>query len=356
MSVLARHWLEWDADARVVVLDEAPSDAATIRHFAPVADRLSIMTADLTRPGLESGLAGQGISRIAHGATVTPLSAGTAASAPHNPEVEQAARVIEVNLMGTVNLLERARRQPGLTRFINVSSGAVYRNHGPDGADEPLPEDGHVMPQGLYGISKFSAELVVNRYAELFGLSAASVRLPSVFGPMDRVTATRNHPHVPNKVAHLALASRPIRVNTLDGVGDYLHSGDAAEAIALLLRAPRLRHRVYNVGSGVATTTRELVAYAAELIPDTRAEVVPPEQADIVQDPALRSGKWELTRSHASSMRSAGGRALFEMRCMTTSSGSSRRNDGTADGGAGAWVNEGRNPATGSCRPTPLRG
>ena len=188
--------------------------------------------------------------------------------------------------------LEWARRQPGLTRFINVSSGAVYRSHGPDGADEPLPEDGHVMPQGLYGISKFSAELVVNRYAELFGLSAASVRLPSVFGPMDRVTATRNHPHVPNKVAHLALASRPIRVNTLDGVGDYLHSGDAAEAIALLLRAPRLRHRVYNVASGVATTTRELVAYAAELIPGTRAEVVPPEQADIVQDPALRNGKW----------------------------------------------------------------
>jgi UDP-glucose 4-epimerase len=292
MSVLARHWLECDPDARVVALDQSPPDEAAIRHFAPVANRLTVLTADLTRPGWEADLASHAITRIVHGATVTPLSAGTAASAQDNPEAAQAARVIEVNLMGTVNVLEWARRQPELRRFINVSSGAVYRNHGPDWADEPLPEDGYVMPLGLYGISKFSAELVVNRYAELFGLSAASVRLPSVFGPMDRVTATRNHPHVPNKVAHLALADRPIRVNTLDGVGDYLHSGDAADAMALLLRAPQLHHRAYNIASGVATTTRELVAYTAEVVPGTRTEIVPPEQADVVQDPALRNGKW----------------------------------------------------------------
>ncbi len=284
MSVLARRWLERDPAARAVVLDQSPPDSAAVRYFAPVADRLAVVTADLTRPGWEAGFAGHAITRIVHGATVTPLASGA--------EAEQAARVLEVNLMGTVNVLEWARRQPGLKRFIYVSSGAVYRNEGPDGRDEPLPEDGYVMPIGLYGISKLSAELVVHRYAELFGLSAASVRLPSVFGPMDRVTATRNHPHVPNKVAHLALAGRPIRVNTLGGVGDYLHSGDAAEAIARLVLAPKLRHRVYNIASGVATTTRELVAYAAELIPGTRAEIVPPEQADIVQDPALRGGKW----------------------------------------------------------------
>jgi UDP-glucose 4-epimerase len=292
MSVLARHWLERDADARAVVVDQSPPDDAAIRHFAPVADRLTLVTADVTRTGWEAGLAGHAITHIVHGATVTPLSSGTVASSQRSPEAEQAAHVIEVNLMGTVNLLEWARRREGLQRFIYVSSGAVYRNEGPDRADEPLPEDGYVMPLGLYGISKFSAELVVNRYAELFGLSVASVRLPSVFGPMDRVTATRNHPHVPNKVAHLALEGRPIRANTLDGVGDYLHSGDAADAIARLLLAPKLRHRVYNIASGVATTTRELVAYAAELIPGARAEIVPPEQADIVQDPALRGGKW----------------------------------------------------------------
>jgi UDP-glucose 4-epimerase len=292
MSVVARHWLDRDPQARAVILDQSPADAAATRYFATVADRLAIITADVTRPGWETALAQHEITHVVHGATMTPISRGTAAEARREPEAEQPARIMEVNLMGTVNVLEWARRQPGLARFIYVSSGAVYRNHGPDWRGEPLPEEGYVMPLRLYGISKFASELVVNRYADLFGLSAASVRLPSVYGPMDRVTATRNHPHVPNRVAHLALAGRPIRVNTLDAVGDYLHSGDAAKAIARLLMAPRLRHRVYNVASGVATTTRELVAYAAEMIPGTRAEIVSTDDADILQDPALSDGMW----------------------------------------------------------------
>jgi UDP-glucose 4-epimerase len=292
MSVLARHWLERDPHARAVILDQSPVDAAAARHFAPVADRLTVAVADLTRPGWEAALGQHKITRIVHGATMTPLSRGTAAEARRDPETEDPARIMEVNLMGTVNVLDWARRQPGLERFIYVSSGAVYRHNGPDWPGEPLPEDGYVMPLRLYGISKLASELVVNRYAELFRLSAASVRLPSVYGPMDRITASRNFRHVPNKVAHLALAGRPIRVNTLDGVGDYLHAGDAAEAIARLLLAPQLHHRIYNVASGVATTTGELVAYAAEIVPGTRAEIVAPEEADILQDPALRDGMW----------------------------------------------------------------
>jgi UDP-glucose 4-epimerase len=292
MSVIARHWLDRDPAARAVILDQSPLDEAASRYFAPVEGRLAIVTADLTRPGWGAELETHRVTRIVHGATMTPLSRGTAAEARRDPEAEEPARVMEVNLMGTVRLLDWARRQAGLERFIYVSSGAVYRNHGPDWPDEPLPEDGYVMPLRLYGISKFASELVLNRYAELFRLSAASVRLPSVYGPMDRVTASRNFRHIPNKVAHLALAGRPIRVNTLDSVGDYLHSGDAAEAIARLLLAPQLNHRVYNIASGVATTTRELVEYAAELIPGTRAEIVAPEEADILQDPAWRDGMW----------------------------------------------------------------
>jgi UDP-glucose 4-epimerase len=158
------------------------------------------------------------------------------------------------------------------------------------------------MPLRLYGISKWASELVVNRYAGLFGLSAASVRLSSVYGPMDRVTASRNFRHVPNKVAHLALARRTIRVNTLDGVGDYLHAGDAAEAMARLLLAPRLSYSAYNIASGVATSTEELVAFAAEKIPGTRAEIAAPEDADILQDAGLRDGMWgayEISRIFA---------------------------------------------------------
>ncbi len=294
MSVLGRCWLESDPRARLVVLDAAPLDAAARRHFAPVQDRLEIVTADVTRGDTwRCALDGRQITHVVHGATVTPIARGTVTEARREPEAEAPGRILDVNIMGTVALLEWARTRPGLHRFIYVSSGAVYLNHGPDRPGEPLPEDGYVMPRRLYGISKLASELITERYGELFGLSTASVRPASVYGPMDRVTASRNYRHVPNRIAHHALdRGRPIRVNTLDAVGDYVHVEDVARAIIGLLGAAQLRWSAYNIASGVATSIRDLVGWAAEKVPGFSAEVVAPAEADIVQDPALRDGMW----------------------------------------------------------------
>ena len=294
MSVMARHWLEADPAARVVALDVAPPDAAARHYFAPVADRLTVVAADVTRPeAVAAALAGHAVTRIVHGATVTPLSRGTVAEALREPEAEAPGRIVEVNTMGTIALLDWARSQPGVRRFIYVSSGAVYKHNGPDRPGEPLPEDGYVMPRRLYGISKLASELIVERYGDLFGLSTASVRLSSVYGTMDRVTASRDFRHVPNRVAHLALDGvRRIRVNTLDAVGDYIHAEDVAAGIAGLLRAPTLRHGVYNVAAGTVSTVADLIAWAAEKMPGLAPELVAPELADIVQDPSLSGGMW----------------------------------------------------------------
>lgn len=294
MSVLARQWLDADPAERLVVLDAAPLDAAARRYFAPVADRLSVVVADVTQPGTwHDALAGKDITRIVHGATVTPISRGTAAEAKREPEAENPGRIIDVNVMGTVAVLDWARTLPGFQRFIYVSSGAVYKHHGPDRPGEPLPEDGYVMPRRLYGISKLASELITERYGDLFGLSTASVRPSSVFGTMDRVTATRSYRHVPNRIAHMALDGvKLVRVNTMDAVGDYIHAEDVAGAIISLLRAPRLRYSAYNVAAGVTTTVSDLVTWAAERVPDFGAEIAPTEQADIVLDPTLTGGMW----------------------------------------------------------------
>jgi nucleoside-diphosphate-sugar epimerase len=110
---------------------------------------------------------------------------------------------------------------------------------------------------------------------------------------MDRVTASRNFRHVPNRIAHLATGgNKRVRVNTLDAVGDYIHAEDVARAIVALLQARHLRHNVYNIAYGTAVSIRELVAWAAEKVPGFGAEVVPPEEADVVQDPTLTDGMW----------------------------------------------------------------
>jgi UDP-glucose 4-epimerase len=294
MSVLGREWLDAEPNARLVVLDAAPLDAAAIRHFAPVAERLDVVVADIGRPDTwEAALRGANISQIVHGATITPLSSGASAQAGREPEAENPARIIDVNTMGTAAILEWARAQPTVKRFIYVSSGAVYLHHGPNRPGEPLPEDGYVMPRRLYGISKLASELITERYGELFGLSTASVRPASVYGPMDRITASRNFCHVPNRIAHMALDGAPrVRVNTIEAVGDYIHAEDLAQGIIALLNAPRLRFSVYNIAAGVTATVGDLVQWAAEKAPGFHAEITAPEDADIVRDASLRDGMW----------------------------------------------------------------
>lgn len=294
MSVLARHWLESQPTARAVILDAAPMDAAATRYFAPVADRLSTIVADVTKPDTwRDALAKHNITHVVHGATITPISRGTAREAKREPEAENPGRIVEVNLMGTVALLDWARTVPALHRFIYVSSGAVYKHHGPDRPGEPLPEDGYVMPRTLYGVSKLASELVTERYGELFGMSTTSVRLASVYGTMDRPTASRTFRHGPNKVAHMAVEGvKHLRVNTLDAVGDYIHAEDVATAIISLLRLPAVRYSTYNIAVGQTTRLGELISWATEKYPEFQAEITSAEDADIVQDPTRVDGMW----------------------------------------------------------------
>ncbi len=89
---------------------------------------------------------------------------------------------------GTANLLELARTRR-VTRVLDVSAGAAYGaalpgGHTPNEGTPPAPEH-------LYGITTFASEMVTRRYGELHGISTASVRLSTPYGPMERVTGHR---------------------------------------------------------------------------------------------------------------------------------------------------------------------
>ncbi len=293
MSVVAKTWLDSDPSARAVILDRAGLDTAAKKYFAAVADRLTVIVADILEPSVWiPRLSGHTITAVVHGATITPISRGSATEARREPEREDPARIVDVNLMGTVRILDWARRQRELKRFIYVSSGAVYRNHGPDWSGEPLPEDGYVAPLKLYGISKFASEMIVNRYRDLFGVQGVSVRLSSVYGTMDRATESRNFRHVPNRIAHMALEGVTIRPTNLEAVGDYVHSEDVARAVIALIEAPELHYRTYNIGSGKSTSIGDLIKLAAEKVPALQWEISGLETCNIDQNPGLSTGMW----------------------------------------------------------------
>lgn len=294
MSNLARMWLEQHGGERVVVLDAGPQDDALKRFFAPVADRLTYVQASvLDTAALDRIAAEHDITRIVHAATVTLFAPeGPSGDKLSNPETDAPATVLEVNFMGTVRLLELARRIPELKCFINLSSGAVYNDYGPE-PPGPMPEDGWVDPPEFYGISKVASEMTAKRYAELFGIKIASCRLSGVYGPMDRWRPSRAHYCPPYRVIHRALEGKPVRINAVDGVGDHIHAQDVCTAVmSLLEKEEPFAHPVYNIALGKPVTLQELVEIVAEIIPGTTWQIAPLDECDVIMDPTYKGGRW----------------------------------------------------------------
>jgi nucleoside-diphosphate-sugar epimerase len=286
MSNLVRLWLERHRGEHVVAVDIAAPDAVAKRFFAPVRDRLSVVTGDLREPGLLGEIArAHAIDRLVHGAAMTPTS-GTS-------EKDQAAMVVGVNVMGTVHALDLAQTLPGLKRMIHVSTGSVYGTDGPaDGS--PLPEDGYVraFPDSLYPITKLAGELVAARYRTLFGLPLHTVRLASVYGPMDRWTPGRDYACAPNVLVHKALAREPVTIRGAASVGDWIHAGDVAGALVGLLDAGELHHEVYNIAYGEPASLGQLADMVAHAVPGFTWLETGDDSATLNGNPARTSGAW----------------------------------------------------------------
>jgi UDP-glucose 4-epimerase len=285
LSNLVRYWLQSDEVATCIILDTAGCDAWAQYWFASVRDRIDFVQADVTDVGSWArSISGRDVTHVVHGAAITPSA---------DQEAPRAREILDVNIMGTVAVLEVIRSElPNLQRLIYVSSGSAYGDDPRVGGGRRVDEDVLVAPADLYAVSKYASERVVERMRTLCGLDAASVRLSSVYGPMDRPTATRSMASLPLRLANLALTGRRIAVSGLNGGGDWIHATDVALALTYLLRSPALRHSLYNIGYGEFVTLQELLDIVSDLVPGFGYHVVRASDADIACDPTRRFAGW----------------------------------------------------------------
>jgi UDP-glucose 4-epimerase len=153
---------------------------------------------------------------------------------------------LRVNLLAQTPILMAARSN-GVKRVINLSSAAAYGARAFQNAllDEEAPCD----PASLYAIPKLASEKVAARLADLWQQDIISVRLSAVFGPWERNNDVRDTPSAP---AQILAAMQERREATLPrpGVRDWIYAVDVAEAVTLLIEAPKPKHRLYNISSG----------------------------------------------------------------------------------------------------------
>lgn len=174
---------------------------------------------------------------------------GAAITAGAQRESRQAARIMEVNVLATVRLLEAAARS-GVRRFIYPSSTAVYGETAfAAPLDEPLAEDAPLRPENLYGITKAAAERAVLRLAPMLGLEACAGRVNAVFGPWERDTGLRDTLSPHRQLAMLAREGREA-VLAPGAERDWIYTSDATQAFVSMIEAERVPVQAFNVGAG----------------------------------------------------------------------------------------------------------
>jgi UDP-glucose 4-epimerase len=191
----------------------------------------------------------------------------------------------EVNVVGTVNVLEAARIAGARVIFAS-SGGALY------GRDAPIPslEDVLPLPESPYGIAKFCAEQYFGLYNRLHGTSHSVMRLANVYGP--RQDPAGEAGVITIFSARALEGAAPVIYGDGTQTRDYVYVGDVVRAF--LAAADSSRPGTWNIGSGTEVSVLELV----DIIAGVAGHPVKPEFV------SARPG--ELRRSAVAIDRAAG--------------------------------------------------
>lgn len=222
----------------VTLFDRAGLPPGATKDFAGYGDRLTAVQGDVRDGQAVQAAVTAGYDAIILGAAIT---------AGPEREASDPGTILQVNLLAQTPILMAAQRT-GVKRIINLSSAAAY------GASAfrhaLLDEETSCDPASLYAITKFASEKVAARLAALWQQDIISVRLSAVFGPWERGNDVRDTPSPQAQIlaamqgGYQAILSRP-------GVRDWIYAADVAEAVSLLIEAPKPEYQLYNISSGM---------------------------------------------------------------------------------------------------------
>ncbi|WP_411903391.1 SDR family NAD(P)-dependent oxidoreductase [Methylorubrum thiocyanatum] len=263
------------AEGRTVIVYDALARAGVERNLAWLSerhgDRIVPVIADI-RDRDELARAAREVGAVFHFAAQVAVT--TSLTAPRDD--------MEVNLGGTLNLLEALRARGEAVPLLFASTNKVYGGL-PDvslslAGEAYLPEDPRLRERGIgedrpldfhtpYGCSKGAADAYVLDYARTYGLPTVVMRMSCIYGPRQMGNEDQGW------VAHFlirALKGEPITFYG-DGrqVRDILHVDDCVAAYrAALARIDRVAGRAFNLGGGPANAVslRGLIAHAGQLL------------------------------------------------------------------------------------------
>jgi UDP-glucuronate 4-epimerase len=201
-----------------------------------------------------------------------------AALAGVQPSLLAPERFYEVNVMGTLRLLETARRH-GVRRLVLASSSSVY------GLGSPIPfkeSDPCARPASPYAVTKRACELMAWNAHHLGGVAATCLRFFTVYGPRQRPDLAIH------KFTRLIAEGQAIELYG-DGTTsrDYTWIDDIVDGVVAAMDQQGAdsspRYRIYNLGGSNAVSLARLVELIAGALGIAAKVVYQPEQPGDMQ-------------------------------------------------------------------------
>ncbi len=238
-GLLRRGW-------RVRVLDDFSSGFE--ENLASVRKRIELVNGDVRDVSV--------LARSVAGADVVFHQAAIA-SVPRS--VEEPFETHDVNLNGTLRLLEGAR-DAGVRRVVFAASAAIYG----EGGELPKHEEMPPAPTSPYALQKYAGECYCAFFSRFHGLETVSLRYFNVYGP--RQSPSSAYASVIPLFVHSCLTHEMARI---DGDGeqtrDFVFVGDVVHANLLAADAAGASGTTMNVASGHRTSVNELLATIQEI-------------------------------------------------------------------------------------------
>lgn len=228
VSLLAREPVE-----RIVVFDKV----VRRENLAPAlaSGKVKVVEGDVTQIEQVASVVG-GVDGIFH-----------LAALPINACVQMPRRCVEINVVGTFNILEAAQKA-GVKKIVFSSASSVYGD-----TDEMMDESHPLNARSLYGASKIAGEYFLRAFHEMHGLDYVVFRYMNVYGPSQQGGV------VMAVLRRIQEDLPPVIYGDGSQSFDFVHVGDIARANILAMQSD-ITDEVFNIGSGTEASIKEVVS------------------------------------------------------------------------------------------------
>ena len=156
----------------------------------------------------------------------------------------------DINIRGTMNVLDAAKKADNLNKIIFASTAAVYPI-----SDNAVSETDEKRPLDIYGLSKLAGEQLMQKFYFETKIDTICCRFFNAFGPNE------TNPHlIPEIERQLRDGHRTIALGNLTPKRDFIHTHDMANAVLAMINLKNTGYDTFNLGRGIEYAVTEIVS------------------------------------------------------------------------------------------------